>query len=119
MSMSKKVTEKEYETIKLLCERGLATKDIMQITGRSDDTIGRIRKGVWQQFKDDARKKREQAKEQKQMELQVTEPEQAEEPSEEQPKELEELKVTDYLQAILEKQYRTIAKIEELIQILK
>ena len=104
-NMRKKyVTEQEAEKIKMLIARGLTNKEIAIVLQRSPETVRRIRAGVWEKYKEERIEKYNAKKEA------VKEHEKTE---------TDELKVTDYLQAMLDKQDKISTQLELIIGMLK
>lgn len=101
---NKYVTEQEAEKIKMLIARGLTNKEIAIVLQRSPETVRRIRAGVWEKYKEEKREKYNAKKEA------VKEHEKTE---------TDELKVTDYLQAMLDKQDKISTQLELIIGMLK
>lgn len=101
---NKVVTEQEAEKIKMLIARGLTNKEIAIVLQRSPETVRRIRAGVWEKYKEEKREKynakKEAAKEHEKTET-------------------DELKVTDYLQAMLDKQDKISTQLELIMGMLK
>lgn len=98
------VTEQEAEKIKMLIARGLTNKEIAIVLQRSPETVRRIRAGVWEKYKEEKKKsyyaKKEAVKEHEKTET-------------------DELKVTDYLQAMLDKQDKISTQLELIMGMLK
>lgn len=101
---NKVVTEQEAEKIKMLIARGLTNKEIAIVLQRSPETVRRIRAGVWEKYKEERREKYNAKKEA------VKEHEKTE---------TDELKVTDYLQAMLDKQDKISTQLELIMGMLK
>lgn len=101
---NKVVTEQEAEKIKMLIARGLTNKEIAIVLQRSPETVRRIRAGVWEKCKEERREKYNAKKEA------VKEHEKTE---------TDELKVTDYLQAMLDKQDKISTQLELIMGMLK
>lgn len=57
--MNKHITADEIQKIKMMCECGMKTRDIAQVTGRSAQTITRIKYDNYDEYK---RKQREYVK---------------------------------------------------------
>ena len=57
--MNKHITADEIQKIKMMCEYGMKTQDIAQVTGRSAQTITRIKYDNYDEYK---RKQREYVK---------------------------------------------------------
>lgn len=98
------VTEQEAEKIKMLIARGLTNKEIAIVLQRSPETVRRIRAGVWEKYKEEKREKYNAKKEA------VKEHEKTE---------TDELKVTDYLQALIDKQDKISTQLELIMGMLK